>query len=386
MQVMNRIVIVFCFSFFLFCNEKVTIQTQPYVYDWKEFVMGADLSYVNEIEDAGGVYQMNEKQIDPFVIMKSIGVNTVRVRLWHTPAWKRPLNNGRMYSDLYDVEKTMRRAKENKMAVCLDLHYSDTWADPAHQPTPAAWANLSFDVLKDSVYQYTLAVLNYYKSKNLVPEMIQIGNETNSGMLWPVGHTASVNGWSAFAGLLNSGIKAVKDFSATSTVQPQIIIHVAQLQNADYWLKQLTANDVNGYDVIGLSHYYKWSTYSTLERVGAKIDSIQNMYQKKVMIVETAFPFTKANADSYQNILGLDTKVEDKYDATEQGQQQYLRDLTKQLRKHKGSGIMYWEPAWITSPMKDQWGTGSAWENAAWFDYKGNLLKGIDFMNIKYEP
>jgi arabinogalactan endo-1,4-beta-galactosidase len=377
---MKRLVILTFIVFLFFsCKEKPGKESDKSFYKWTEFVVGADLSYVNEIEDAGGVYKVNGQTKDVFAIMKSAGVNTVRVRLWHTPSWKKPLNNGRMYSDLYDVEKTIHRAKENGMAVNLDLHYSDTWVDPNHQPTPAAWSSLSFETLKDSVYQYTLDVLNYYKSKELVPEMIQVGNENNNGMLWPVGKTDSPEGWIRFAALLNSGIKAVKDFSNTSAIKPKIIIHVAQLQDAGFWLQQLTALGVKDYDIIGLSHYYKWSTYNTMVQVGQKIDSLQSMYQKQVMIVETAFPFTTQNADGYQNILNLDSKLQNKYDATETGQQQYLQDLMSQLMENKGTGIMYWEPAWITSSMKDLWGTGSAWENAAWFDYSGNFLKGIHF-------
>ena len=375
--VYRQLFLFFLISFFI----KITVaQSNSRFYKWNEFVIGADLSYVNEIEDAGGVYKVNGKQQDPFTVMKSIGVNTVRVRLWHNPDWKKQLNNGKLYSDLYDVEKIIRRAKQAGMAVNLDLHYSDTWADPDHQPTPAAWASLSFEALKDSVYQYTLATLNYYKSKKLVPEMIQVGNENNNGMLWPVGKTDSEEGWVRFAAFLNSGIKAVKEFSKTSGIKPQIIIHVAQLQDAGDWLQKLTALGVKDYDIIGLSHYYKWSTYHMLESVGKKIDSIQTMYQKKVMIVETAFPFTKENADSYANILNMETKVEGKYDADEKGQQQYIDDLIQQIMRNKGSGMMYWEPAWITSPMKDRWGTGSAWENAAWFDFSGNLLKHIRFI------
>ena len=364
---------------FLSCKRNTGSATQPAFYTWDEFAVGADLSYVNEIEDAGGSYKVNGKQQDVFEIMKSVGVNTVRVRLWHNPAWKQPLNNGKLYSDLYDVEKTIRRAKQAGLAVNLDLHYSDTWADPAHQSIPAAWAAAPFEVLKDSVYQYTLTVLNYMRSKNLVPEMIQIGNETNSGMLWPIGKTDSNEGWKRFTDLLNSGIKAVKDFSATSTIKPKTILHVAQLQDAEYWLSQLKANGIADFDIIGLSHYYKWSTYATMESVGKKMDSLQRNYNKKVMIVETAFPFTNNNADSYTNILSVENKLENKYEATPVSQAAYISDLVKTIQQNKGSGMMYWEPAWITSPMKDLWGRGSAWENAAWFDFSGNLLNGISF-------
>src|SRR4030095_6221238 len=154
----------------------------------------------------GGAYKDSGQVKDVFAIMKAHGANTVRVRLWHTPKWVGDLNNGKMYYDLAGVEKTIRRAKENGMAVNLDIHYSDRWADPAHQETPAAWVNLSLAILKDSVYNYTLAVLNYFKTKNLTPEMVQVGNETNNGMCWPAGKIVN-NNFSNYAVLLKSGIK-----------------------------------------------------------------------------------------------------------------------------------------------------------------------------------
>ena len=111
------------------------------------------------------------------------------------------------------------------MAVNLDIHYSDRWADPDHQEIPAAWKNLDLNQMKDSVYQYTLQVLTYLKSKNLVPEMVQVGNENNNGILWPIGKVNG-NDFKAFAQLLNSGIRAVRDFSVNSAIKPKIILHV----------------------------------------------------------------------------------------------------------------------------------------------------------------
>ena len=117
-------------------------------YRWDEFNMGVDLSYVNQIEDYGGTYSDSGKVKDCFKILKDHGANTVRVRLWHTPTWIGNLNNGKMYYDLYGVEKTIRRAKEAGMAVSLDIHYSDRWADPGAQETPAAWAGLPLNILE----------------------------------------------------------------------------------------------------------------------------------------------------------------------------------------------------------------------------------------------
>jgi arabinogalactan endo-1,4-beta-galactosidase len=264
------------------------------------------------------------------------------------------------------------------MAVNLDIHYSDRWADPAHQDTPAAWAGLSLDALKDSVYSYTLAVLNYYKSKNLVPEMVQVGNETNSGMLWPVGKVEN-NNWQNFAALLNSGIRAVRDFSATSAIKPKIIIHVAQLQNATHWVSALKQNGVADYDILGLSHYPKWSTVGTMSEVTATLKSLKTLSGKEVMIVETAYPWTGDNADSYTNIISITDKAAG-YDISKQDQFRYMKDLTQSIIDAGGKGIMYWEPAWITSQLNDGWGKGSSWENNAFFDFDGNTLPVIDHM------
>lgn len=358
-------------------------QIQKQFYPYTQFVMGADLSYVNQVQDYGGVYKDSGSIKDPFTIFKNHGANLVRVRLWHNPQWLKPLNGGKMYNDLYDVEKTIQRSKAAGMAVNLDLHYSDTWADPDHQSIPAAWAGLSLAILKDSVYNYTMSVLNYFKSKNLTPEMIQVGNETNQGMLWPIGKTTG-NNFTSFCELLKSGIKAVRDFSLTSSVKPQIILHVAQLQNANYWAANvITTGGITDFDVLGLSHYSKWGTINAMADITNTIRSLKTTYGKKIMVVETGYPFTIQNADTYNNIIGSDALVNG-YPITEEGQYNYMKDLTQAIISGGGTGIMYWEPAWITSSLHDLWGTGSSWENMALFGFSSNTLPAMDFMNYSY--
>jgi arabinogalactan endo-1,4-beta-galactosidase len=268
------------------------------------------------------------------------------------------------------------------MAVNLDIHYSDRWADPDHQETPAAWKNLALPQLKDSVYQYTLRVLNYLKSKNLTPEMVQVGNENNNGILWPTGKVSG-NDFKAFAQLLNSGIKAVRDFSATSSIKPKIILHVAQIQFADFWTKGITQNGVTDFDILGLSHYTKWSTVQTMQAVSDSIRQLVNRFGKTVMVVETAYPWTGENADSYNNIFSP-ADAAPGYAVSKEDQLRYMKDLTQAIINGGGKGIMYWEPAWISSKLNDGWGVGSSWENNAFFDFSGNALIGLDFMNLKY--
>jgi len=389
---MIKTFILFCFLTTGICSscQKSTTHDTPaptpvvkVFYSRSQFVMGADLSFVNQLQDYGAVYKDSAIIKDPFTIFKNRGANVVRVRLWHNPQWLKALNAGKMYSDLIDAEKTIQRAKNAGMAVNLDLHYSDTWADPANQTIPAAWAGLSLTVLKDSVYNYTLAVLNYLKSKNCTPEMIQIGNETNQGILWPTGKTSGSD-FTAFCTLLKSGIKAVRDFSTASTIKPEIILHVAQLNNASFWCTNVITNGgVNDFDIIGISHYSKWATINAMTDIKTTISSLKASYGKKVMIVETGYPFTTVNADTYNNLIDAGAMVSG-YAISNEGQYNYMKDLTQAVIAGGGSGIMYWEPAWITSAYHDLWGTGSSWDNMTLFDNSSNTLPAIDYMTYAY--
>lgn len=361
-------------------NSDTTSPKQFYAV--KDFVMGVDLSMVNEVEDNGGKFYDSSIQKDVFAICKNHGANLVRVRLWNNPSWQDTLKNGKRYSDIADVEKTISRAKAAGMAVNLDFHYSDIWADPNTQTIPSAWAGLPLTKLKDSIYNYTLWVLNELKSKQLTPYMVQIGNETNQGMLWPTGKITN-NDFSAFSSLLQSGIKALRDFSTSSPIKPLILLHVAQLQNADWFADGvINKGGVTDFDILGISHYVDYTSISSMTAVTSAISSLTSKYHKEIMLAEFSYPWTTANADSYPNIA---TKSFANYPLTKQGQFDYIKDLTQAVIKGGGKGVMYWEPAWITSKMKDLWGIGSSWDNNTLFDFQGNALPAINFMNAKYQ-
>ncbi len=354
-------------------------------YKPNQFVMGIDMSYTNQLEDNNARFRDSNKAKDPFVLLHDRGANLVRVRLWHNPSWSAKLNvAGKMYSDLEDVAKTIKRAKEAGMQVNLDIHYSDDWADPSQQIVPEAWKNAPFAVLKDSVYNYTLSVLNYLKARNLTPEMVQVGNENNMGMCAPLGKIVN-NDFQPFGDLLKSGIKAVRDFSANSAVKPQIILHVAQLQDADWWANGvINKAGVTDFDVLGVSHYYQWATIKTMANIGTSVKSLKTKFGKKVMIVELAYSWTTQNGDGYNNLMSNQAAMPD-YPMTPDGQLKYLQDFTQILISNGGTGIMYWEPTWITSTMRDKWGTGSSWDNNTLFDFTGNALIGANYMTYNYK-
>jgi arabinogalactan endo-1,4-beta-galactosidase len=339
------------------------------------FYYGADLSYVNEMEACGGIYRQNGKAIDPFVLFANEGCNLVRVRLWYSP--------DSLWSGYDDVKKTMHRAKENNMAVLLDFHYSDTWADPQHQVIPAAWRHIdSLEILADSVYNYTYNTLQNLAHAGLVPLMVQIGNEVNIEIMQPEDNmiTDSIN-WKRNIFLLNKGIEAVDVFNKTSGNNIQKMIHIAQPENAFWWMRKATDNGLADFEWIGLSYYPKWSTYK-FQDIPQALDSLRQLYGKQLMIVETAYPHTMQDADAAGNILGEEALIAE-YPATPQGQLDYLTDLVRLTRDGGGQGVVYWEPAWISTSCSTLWGQGSHWDNATFFDAaNGNeALPAFDFFD-----
>jgi arabinogalactan endo-1,4-beta-galactosidase len=213
--------------------------------------------------------------------------------------------------------------------------------------------------------------------------MVQVGNETNNGMCWPTGKIVN-NNFSSYAELLKIGIKAVRDFSVSSSIKPKVIIHEAQLQTASWWMQGITNAGVTDYDILGLSHYTKWSTVKTMQGVTDTIRKLVNTYGKTVMVVETGFPWTTGNADSYNNIFSV-ADAAPGYSISVNDQLRFLKDLTQAVMDGGGNGIQYWEPAWITSRLNDSWGIGSGWDNVTLFDFSGNVLPGADYMCYRYK-
>ncbi|MDG5487798.1 arabinogalactan endo-1,4-beta-galactosidase [Sphingomonas sp. BGYR3] len=338
--------------------------------------LGADLSYVNEMEDCGAVYRSGGKPVDPFALLARKGGNIVRVRIWNDAKWTK-------YSDLADVTKTIRRARAAGMQVLLDFHYSDDWADGDKQIAPEAWAKLDTAAQAKALYDYTRDVLGKLDAEGLMPEMVQVGNETNPELMGGV-KKPKID-WARNAVLFNAGIKAVRDAGRASKIAPRVMLHIAQPENVEPWFDDATAAGVLDYDVIGISYYKKWSTRS-MPQLGETIARVKARYKADVIVVETAYPFTNDNADTSPNLLGPDTLVQG-YPATPKGQRDYLIDLTQTTVDAGGVGVVYWEPNWVSTRCGTRWGKGSNWENAAWFDYKRHeALPAFEFLSRRYVP
>lgn len=334
---------------------------------------GVDLSYVNELEDCGAVYRGGDGIADPYRILADAGANIVRLRLWVDPDWTR-------YSTLSDVKRSIMRARAAGMDVLLDFHYSDDWAHPGKQLRPTSWPPASdADALADALADYTESTLRGLAADGLMPDVVAIGNEINTNLLVD-NETADDHpiDWTRNARLLKAAIEAARSVETNDHAPVQIMLHVAQPENVEKWFDDALAHGVTDFEHIGISYYPKWSTvaFADLEETLAHFRA---KYARSISIVETAYPWTLDDNDAASNLLAEDS-LEPGYPATREGQREFLLDLRTSVQEAGGNGLIYWEPAWVSSSCVTRWGDGSHWENAALFDFGNRLLPGAAYL------
>lgn len=337
------------------------------------FMNGVDASTLLAMEQHGAKYYDHGRQEDFLQILKNNGVNSVRLRLWVNPA-----NDPQLQPAVDDLPATLlmvKRLKKAGLNFYLDLHYSDTWADPGHQTTPLAWANETPDQLVQTVYSYTKDVFSQLRRQGTLPQLVQIGNETNCGMLWPTGYNCSsdtseqVN----FANYINAGIKAVREQSPHT----RIALHYAG-NYPEWWLDRLQANGVTDYDVIALSYYIFW--HGPLANLATEIPSLKAAYHKDVIIAEFAYPWTLQDFDGTSNSVSGPGEWTDlsMYPVTPAGQKQEIIDELSTIKNAGGVGAFYWEPGWYAVPGAG-WidSQGDGWENMTLVDQNGKTLPAM---------
>jgi arabinogalactan endo-1,4-beta-galactosidase len=338
-------------------------------------IRGVDISSLPKVEDHGGVFYNDAgQQQDIFQILADRGVNYVRLKLWHTPAGG--------YNNLERVKAMARRIEAADMGFLLNLHYSDTWADPGKQYKPAAWADLDYDQLKAAVYDYTRETITELREQGTEPDIVQIGNEIPSGMLWNTGKLdGSSDQFARLAGLLKAGVAGVKDSGSSA----KIMLHLDRGGNNDlyrWWFDGVIAEGVR-FDVIGLSFYGYW--HGELADLSDNLEDLAYRYNKELLVVEVAYPYTLQDQDGFGNLISQEDKLIDGYPPTMEGQTAWLRDLMQVVENTPnglGKGVFYWEPAWLGLPDcgwdPNDPASGNEWENQALFDFDGRPLSSLD--------
>ena len=346
-------------------------------------LLGADLSYANEVGDAGGVYRDTEgNEVDVYRYFADRGADMVRLRLWYTPGNIPASCGGQITSSsLADVLRGARRAHDANMQVKLAIHYSDYFVDPGKQERPAAWAGLSGQVLSDSIFNYTLAVLGALRAQGTVPAIVAVGNETDNGFIDEGAPTDGFE-WPADAAKFNAGLAAVDTFNARFGESCTKAIHLTE-RYARFGAAEFTRNGITNFDMFGLSYYPKFDPETTIEEFGDLVEHLVTTYDKQVIVAETGFAWTRTGfADDYNNFLSSNGNVVTQPTSRE-GQRDFLIALTREVFARGGTGVLYWEPAWVTSDMCDRWGRGSSYESATFFDFENDnrALPAFDFLD-----
>ncbi len=272
-----------------------------------EKMLGADISFLPELEARGVKFSDNKGERDAIRILKDHGFNYIRLRIFNNPARDSGYSPRKGFCDLTHTIQMAKRVKALGMGFLLDFHYSDYWADPGKQFKPAAWRGEDFAQLQQSVFDYTKMVMDSLKAAGALPDMVQVGNEINHGMIWPEG---SIRHPDSLAKLVYAGILGVKE------VDPgcPIMLHIAlggQNDESHFFLDNMLERKVP-FDVIGLSYYPKW--HGSLADLRYNVDDLARQYGKDVIVVE----YTQ--------------------------RKQEVNDIAFSIPDGKGKGTCIWEP------------------------------------------
>jgi arabinogalactan endo-1,4-beta-galactosidase len=332
-------------------------------------IVGYDISSLQEVE-AGGRTFSDEGTVVPLErILAAHGATHARLRLWVDPV---PPHCG-----LPRVVSMARRVHDAGLKLLLDFHYCDSWADPGKQPTPARWLDQDVDTLAGTVYEYTRSVLHDLRDAGTPPAMVQIGNEITTGMLWPQGRIYAYGRerWDEFVVLLKAGIAAAKD-SRPADGELSIVVHIdrgGDNAGSRYFLDHILERGVE-FDLIGLSYYPWW--HGPVSALRANVNDLAQRYEQRIVIAETAYPWTLEDHGEGVNMVTGDTLLPAAFPPSIDGQRSFLLHLWSVLEhapSDRGAGLMYWEPGWLPGVSLEP-DTGNPWDNLTLFGPDGSAL------------
>ncbi|GGJ03684.1 hypothetical protein GCM10010885_11190 [Alicyclobacillus cellulosilyticus] len=333
------------------------------------FWKGADVSFLDEIEEKGGRYFFGDTAADALAICKELGFNCIRLRLWNDP------EHG--YCGPARTLAMARRVHAMGMQLMIDFHYSDTWADPGKQFKPAAWRELPFDALVDAVHEFTRSFLQAMVDQGTPPAAVQIGNEVTYGMLWEDGRVPGPSAaeqpaaWERFARLLAAGSSACRKVLGRAV---DVVVHIdrgGDNAGSRFFLDHLLPYDVD-FDTLGLSFYPWW--HGTLAQFEANVCDLATRYAKDIALVETAYPWADNDVIHGNPWADDDVPIAGQAEVrpSVEGQRAFLASVFRIMRNlpgDRGKGVFYWEPAWI--PVHGQ---VTGWHYNGLFDLGGRVL------------
>ncbi len=292
-----------------------------------DYAIGADLSFLKQAEERGTVFKDDGQAKPGLQIFKDHGYNWIRLRLFHTPT--------RLPNNLDYTITLAREAKQLGFKFLLNYHYSDTWADPGKQFIPKAWEGKSQDELVQAVFEYTRDTIVAFRKADVLPDMVQPGNEIIHGMLWPDGKLP--DNWDNFAELMKAGIKGV-DAGRGKVQRPRIMVHIdrgGDTKRTKAFFDKWHSYGID-YDVIGQSYYPWW--HGSLLDLRENLIFMANTYKKDIILVEVAYNWRSAE---YKGKPAP-------FPETPEGQRQFLDEVNRLVLStpyNRGKGVFWWEPA-----------------------------------------
>lgn len=327
--------------------------------------VGGDISLLTKYEERGAIYynENGTRVTNVLGYLKDNGLNAMRVRLFVDPSKADAEDQGEgVCQDLEFVMALGQRIKAAGFNLLLDIHYSDTWTDPAQHSTPSSWTVAS--ALADSVYDYTKRVLYAMIAAGARPDFIQVGNEVTYGMMWPTGHCYP-NGnnygsgtFATFANYLKRGIQACREVCPNA----KVVVHTEMGRTSNVTSFYATLNNyTTDYDILGLSYYPYW--HGNLTVLDNLLTSLEATYPtKKIQIVETGYPHAYYPT-------GASYDFQSTWPATETGQKVFTEQLVATLNAHSNVNGLYW---WF--PEANEYGINytncvtTSWYNCGWWD------------------
>uniref|UniRef100_M4B7G3 arabinogalactan endo-beta-1,4-galactanase n=1 Tax=Hyaloperonospora arabidopsidis (strain Emoy2) TaxID=559515 RepID=M4B7G3_HYAAE len=315
---------------------------------------GHDLSSAPLMEKEHGAIWYNTAGKEAAIedILGEGGMDTVRLRLWTATD----------YGLNYTLPLAQRYAKAG-YKIYLNLHFSDTWAQPSDQQTPSAWDDSSVDTLAKACHEHVSSTLRAFTKGGVELDILSIGNEITSGFLYPTGKITN-NDFGPFAKLWKAARQGVSDAVTAGTKQPKIMIHLDngwEHKTVSWFFKGLFAESTlttDDFDVFGFSFYPYYNVHATLSALTHSLTQVANTYKKPIYVAETDWP-TKCTEVTLSEKLAISAR----------GQRDWMTAIMKVLEglpNGLGAGIFYWEPGYIKVP-----GLGSACES--------NLLFNVDW-------
>ncbi|MBQ7954453.1 MAG: glycosyl hydrolase 53 family protein [Lachnospiraceae bacterium] len=385
------------------------------------FIKGVDISsYISLMESGVTFKDWDGKELSKqgfFDLLAQSGVNWVRVRVWNDPYDSKGNGYGGGHNDVETAIEIGKLATKSGMQVLIDFHYSDFWADPSKQKAPKEWAHMTYENKKIAMDEWTRDAVAKILDAGVNVGMIQVGNETVSGM-------AGETSWDHICELMNIGCKAIREVSDKKGKDIKIALHFTNPHNKNFtdYAKIMEEHQVD-YDVFASSYYPFW--HGTLENLTNKLTEISETYGKEVIVAEVSYAYTDEDGDGWSNsVYSGDNTLALPYDISVQGQANAVRDTMQAVADvgEKGLGIFYWEPAWIPVQVYDadaadaasvlasnqqKWETygsgwaasfsktfdpsdagkyygGSSWDNQALFDFEGNPLESLNVFKYVY--